>query len=300
MSNKYIILLASIYGSVIRALCALKIIRPNKGLNCLTREKKLVVSLTSYGRRVSKIVGYTIISLLRQSYKPDEIILWLDNDNWNENNLPRILKRLTKYGLTIMYCDDIRSYKKLIPTLKIRPNCLIVTTDDDVYYRRDTIERLVNSYHQNPQRVYCHTAHGVKLNQDNSIASYCNWEEDVNGTSGPFVFPVGEGCVLYDPQLLYRDITDVNLFLKLAPIADDVWFYFMEALNNVECCQLKKKYSIPYWPLDMFYQHFHKGSSLRDNNVGENMNDKQIEAVVKYYSISFDSLNNTYVSNVIL
>lgn len=294
MSNKYIILLASLYGLVIKALCYLRILWPNGGLNNGVREKNIIISLTSYGRRVSKTVEYTIISLLRQTYKPDEIILWLDNVNWNDNNIPLNLKRLTKFGLTIMFCEDIRSYKKLVPTLKIRKNSLIVTTDDDVFYRRDTIERLVKQYEENPQRVYCHYAHGVKFNNDNTIASYTEWREDVNGTYGPLVFPVGEGCVLYDPDLLHRDITNENLFLKLAPIADDVWFYFMESLNNTECCQLKKKYTIPYWPLDMFYQHFHKGSSLRDNNVGENKNDEQIRNIVDHYGIEYDFNNKKF------
>jgi len=299
MSNKYLILIASIYGILIKALCSLKIIRPNRGVNNCVRGKKIVVSLTSYGRRVSKTVGYTVISLLRQTYQPDEIILWLDNVNWNDNNIPPLLRELTKYGLTICFCEDIKSYKKLIPTLKHRPDSLIITTDDDVYYRNDTIERLVNHYIENPKMIYCHTAHGVKLNSNNTIADYSEWEEDVNGTSSRFVFPVGEGCVLYDPSLLYKDITNESLFLKLAPLADDVWFYFMELLNNTECCQLCRKHRIPYMPLDMLYQHFHKGSSLRNNNVDENMNDKQIQNIVNYYRIEFDANQQVLLPNCI-
>jgi hypothetical protein len=289
MSNKLIILIASLYGLLLKILCYLRVVRPSCGLNKELRDRQIVVSLTSYGRRVDKIVGYTIISLLRQSYKPDEIILWLDSDNWNENNIPRCLKKLMANGLTILFCEDIRSYKKLIPTLKIRPNSLIVTTDDDIFYRKDTIERLVNQYKENPNKIYCHTAHGVTLDMNNAIASYKEWIEDMNGSSGPFVFPVGEGCVLYDPVLLYKDVAKAELFLKLAPYADDVWFYFMEALNGTECCQLKSLHSVPYMPLDMFYQHFHKGSSLRHSNVSENLNDKQIRSIIDYYSIKFDA-----------
>lgn len=289
MSSKIIILFASLYGLLLKTLCSLRVIRPCRGLNKEVRDKRIVVSLTSYGRRVSKTVEYTIISLLRQTYKPDEVILWLDCDNWNENNIPACLKKLKIYGLSIMFCEDIRSYKKLIPALRNRPDCLIVTTDDDVFYRKDTIERLVYQYKKDPKKIYCHTAHGVTLNKDNTISSYSNWVEDVNGSSGPFVFPVGEGCILYDPNLLYKDITNEKLFLKLAPLADDLWFYFMEALNGTECCQLKHLHKVPYMPIDMFYQHFHKGSSLRHDNVNENMNDEQIRSIIEYYGIKFDS-----------
>ena len=65
------------------------------------RKEKVIVSLTSYGRRVGEILPFTVISLLRQTYKPDLVLLWLDDEHWNDGNLPFILKRLKKKGLTI-------------------------------------------------------------------------------------------------------------------------------------------------------------------------------------------------------
>lgn len=289
MFNKIFYLILYIYGELLKWLCKLHIIKPSKKpLRKSNRERPLVVSLTSYGRRVTETVPYTVISLLRQSYKPDELILWLDDTNWSEQNIPQSLKRLQKYGLTIKYCEDIRSYKKLIPTLINRPDSLVVTADDDVFYPSDTVERLIKEYQKNPNRVYCNIAHCVKIDSVSGLCRYKEWNGDIYDESGSLVFPIGVGCILYDPRLLYKDVTRKDLFTRLSPQADDVWFYFMELLKGTECCVLKRRAFGPFYPIDMFYQLCHKNSSLVKQNVGEDLNDLQIKNVMEHYGIVAD------------
>jgi hypothetical protein len=295
MLSKIYYLLSSILGVVIKLFCKIHVLTPVYGINRFEREKPVSISLTSYGRRVNKTVPYTIISLLRQTYKPDELVLWLDNKNWNEQNIPYSLKRLQKYGLSIRFCDDLRSYKKLIPTLINRPKNLIITADDDIYYPKDTIERLIEAYNDNANRVYCHVAHKVKIDMQKGLASYKEWNEDIYGQSGTLVFPVGWGCILYDPRLLFKDVTRKDLFTTLSPYADDVWFYFMEILCGTECCVIKRKRLMYFYPIDTFYQLFHKNASLVKSNVGEEMNDRQIKNVMDYYGITVDKKNKKLV-----
>ena len=53
--------------------------------------------MTSYGRRVEKsVVYYSLVSILRQTVKPDRIILCLDGIKWNDENLPKKLVSLKK------------------------------------------------------------------------------------------------------------------------------------------------------------------------------------------------------------
>ena len=52
------------------------------GLNCNKRSQKVIVSLTSYPKRINT-VWITIETLLRQSFKPDKIILWLATDQFD-------------------------------------------------------------------------------------------------------------------------------------------------------------------------------------------------------------------------
>ena len=105
-------------------------------------ESDIVVSLTSYGVRVNDTLPYTLYSLLCQTRVPNRIIVWLDNDNWNDDTLPPILKKIKEFGVEFRFVEDIRSYKKLIPALKSFPDNVIITVDDDLYYNPQTLEWL--------------------------------------------------------------------------------------------------------------------------------------------------------------
>ena len=96
MNTKILVLWHAILGYIYKWLVDLKIINiPTLKNN--KREKELIVSLTSYGRRISKsIVYYTLVSILRQSIQPDRIILWIDKTKWNEDNIPNKLKMLSR------------------------------------------------------------------------------------------------------------------------------------------------------------------------------------------------------------
>ena len=70
--------------------------RLSPDINC--RNEEIVVSLTSFGRRVSQnVVYYTIISILKQTVKPNRIILWLDKDKWNEI-IAKAIARIRDYA----------------------------------------------------------------------------------------------------------------------------------------------------------------------------------------------------------
>lgn len=285
-------------GEIIKIRCNVKLYKIPFILNQHEiRRERVIISLTSYGRRVSKILPYTIISLLRQTYKPDMVILWLDSDNWNDDNLPKKLVKLKQYGLTIKYCKDIKSYKKLIPALEMFPDDIIVTCDDDVFYRKDMLERLMNEYEKDPTRIYAHRAHKLKFSEKGELLPYNDWENQISGVAGNFVFPTGIAGCLYKRSLLYQDICREDLFVKLAPKADDVWFYFMGLLQHTS------RYVLPYQgdiciPLDGFYQYFHKDASLAASNRKESQNDIQIRNVMEYYSIVSVDLMNSEISNI--
>ena len=94
ISNKLFILFLALLGELYKLCINLRLIRPKTLIQSSSSSKpKIIVSLTSYGRRV-KNVHYTIISLLRQTIKPDIIVLWLDNSNWDDSNIPKSIKIL--------------------------------------------------------------------------------------------------------------------------------------------------------------------------------------------------------------
>lgn len=291
MKHKIYILYLSVLGELLKLYLSLFGRFFHLGINTTDKRKeRIIVSLTSYGRRIYSVLPFTIISLLKQTYRPDMIILWLDNDNWNDQKLPKKLKRLQKYGLTIKYCSDIKSYKKLIPTIELYPNDLTITCDDDLYYKSYMIKDLMDAYRKNPNCIHVQNAHIINSDKDGNIMSYNDWTMDVSGKSGSNVFPTGGSGCLYRKELLFKDICDEKLFMTLAPKADDVWFYFMALLNGTNASVLPKK-GHRYLPLDNLYQFFHKDSNLSSSNVKENQNDVQIRAIMKYYNIHWPFIN---------
>lgn len=79
----------------------------------------------------------------------------VDYKKWNENNLPIKLRSLIAKGVEFMFCEDIRSYTKLIPVMKAYPNDYIITVDDDIIYDKKTIENLLEASSSSPDAVCC-------------------------------------------------------------------------------------------------------------------------------------------------
>lgn len=93
----------------------------------------MTISLTTFGKRIQDVF-LAIESIGFQSLKAGRVVLWLAEDEFQDSRLPLSLNRLVERGLTVNYYEDIKQYKKLIPSLKSYPNDIIITIDDDMLY----------------------------------------------------------------------------------------------------------------------------------------------------------------------
>ena len=288
MRKKIRILFYTIVGECIKCLVRLRIIRPTHGCNTAPRPRRIIASLTSYGRRVAQ-TDLAITSLMRQTVPPDMIILWLDDTNWNAGNIPDRLKRLQPRGLTVRFCPDLRSYKKLVPALDAFPDDYIITFDDDLYYDSRIIERLMNAVAADPDKIYTNLSHAPTLTPSGSLAPYNQWCAQVATPGVLRLFPNGGSGVIYQRRLLHPDVTDAALFQRLSPLADDVWFYFMEILRHTEVENVGTGHHNCI-PMDNLYQLTHRGARLADSNCQLSQNDLQIQAVMRHYSLTASDL----------
>ena len=150
--------------------------RTKRCLNKTDRDFNLVLSLTSFPGRIN-IIWQTLITLLNQTYKPDKIELWLAKDQFADIDIPKSIKKLSKYGIEIRYCEDVKSYKKLIPALKEHPDSVIITFDDDAFYKKDTVEKLMQNYLQHKKEIQCQRVAFLDINKDNSFIIKTRWLE---------------------------------------------------------------------------------------------------------------------------
>lgn len=250
----------------------------------VTKEKycdhDIIVSLTTYGKRLYDVY-LPIESIMQGSIKPNRIILWLDEE---VNPLPRTLQMQQKRGLEVrLYGKNIKSHKKLIPSLLAFPNDAIVTIDDDLIYSFDLLENLVVPYLKDPRYIYSHRCHTMCTNEDGSLKPYLEWGyESVDYTPTCWAFPTGVGGTLYPPHSLDEEVFNEDVFMSICPHADDVWFKAMGLKKGTLVCSV---FSHNSHGDDFLVNEEVQDIGLIHTNVSGGGNDIQIKAVFDKYDL---------------
>ncbi|MGV8934673.1 MAG: hypothetical protein ACOH1I_08620 [Gallionellaceae bacterium] len=238
---------------------------------------QIIVSLTSYPARFEKL-PLTLKCLLTQTVAPDRLILWIAHQD--KSALTNDILSLENEGMVIMYCDDLKSYKKIVPTLQIAPEAFIVTADDDSHYWPTWLEDLTTSYAGDNSVVICHRAHKIRLNEFGMPGPYAAWDSDVESNdASPLIFPTGAGGVLYPPNIFHTDVLATELFKSLCPRADDVWLYWMVRLAGGKSRKVGKRHRLIDWPGT-------QETALWKENLVEFGNDPQIAEMACRFGFS--------------
>jgi len=259
----------------------------------------LLISLTSYPKRIT-YVHKTLKSLFNQTVLADKIVLNLSIEEFPERNkdLPNSLKNYIKKGLEINWCNDIKSYKKLIPTLKKYPNSIIVTADDDIVYNPDWLELLYKAYQKNKNYIYAHRAHLILFDNSNQIKKYDDWLKGFNHKLSSYkLFGTSGAGMLFPPHCFKNEIFNQDVFMRLCPTADDIWFNSMAIYSRIKIKNLGTK-----GYLDIENVPKTQLKTLTEINVNQKMNNVQLENIFKFYPIikkrvysKFDIRYNLYL-----
>jgi len=238
--------------------------------------KKIIISITSFPNRIDRL-WIVVESLLRQSYKPDLIILWLSKEQFSSiERLPKRLLSQRKDGLEIRLCDhDLKSHKKYYYALQEYPDDVIVTFDDDVFYSTKVLATLVKLNDRFPSSICCNTGYRI-ITRNEEIMPYTKWEQlmDKSGPDYNISF-TGVGGVLYPPGSLHKEVFN-NIFENICLSADDIWLKAMSLLGNTTV--VKSDYFSNYLPVFHF-----NNKTLSSSNIYHNKNDQQLEAVRNYF-----------------
>lgn len=248
---------------------------------------KLVVSLTSYERRVANVVPYTLVSLLRQSRLPDKIILWLNQEQWSSDNLPKKIKTLINHGIEVRFCKDIRSYTKLLLAMRTFPDDIIITVDDDIIYKADIIDSLYKAHLSNLTKICTQKARYPSLDSEGNIRPYDHWYTPAS--TDYWIMPLGVYGVLYPPHCLHPDVCKDELFQDLCPLADDIWFWIMALRQGTAHVEIGANRKIGY-SFDDLYQFLHRGANLTFSNRKQGFNDKQLKNICRYFNFDLKTI----------
>ena len=90
----------------------------------------------------------------------------------------------------------------------------------------------------------------------------------------------GVGAILYWPGCFHADIQKEELFMELAPTADDLWFKAMTALNNIpsNCLNDKK-----FFRDNFRYTENSLVTPLKKQNVSLRNNDITLSKLINKY-----------------
>lgn len=237
----------------------------------------LIVTLTSYPPRFPMLAA-TLRSLLDQTLAADRTILWLAGADVAQ--LPADVTALTAHGLEIRACDDLRSYKKLIPALAAFPGSYFVTADDDVYYPPKWLESLVAALPDRERAVIGGRVHLAALDDAGMLTPYAGWELATQARAAPSprqrLFPTGVGGVLYPPGAFAPAVTDAAAFMELCPHGDDIWFFWMARIAGTGQRRARDWFDLVAWPDS-------QEVGLYAENLHGDRNDRQIRAMEACY-----------------
>lgn len=265
------------------AISELESLKDQFGLNKDKRNEEIIVSLTSFPARFSKL--YLVVeSILCQTMKPDKIILYLDDDVVVDlEELPESLKQLRKYGVEFEKRGGrIKPHKKYYYAIKEHPDSTIITIDDDIIYPNNLIEELYKVHRRFPDCVVATRSHKILFNEDGTIKKYNDWEWMNDEVEKPSMQLMATGCggVLYPAHCMNEKLLDMPLFLKLAPNADDLWLKVMQVLNQtpvVNCNQEIRKRRVV---VDGSQEE-----SLNSSNVYQNVNDVYMKNLLEHFDL---------------
>ena len=204
-----------------------------RGVKKSKRKPRIIVSLTTVPEHMYDI-HYTIYSLLNQQLKADKVILWLNHDDFpnGELELPKNILTLKKNGLSIRFCDNLKSYNNIIPTIKTYPNDIVVTAKENIYYPRNWLKILYEEYKRNDNDIIAQSLHTIALDDDGNIAKYETWTENEDDTASVLNYMVDDAGVLYPPHCFNDDVTNDEIFMDLCEDNSTLWLWAMTILNN--------------------------------------------------------------------
>jgi hypothetical protein len=250
------------------------------GVTANKRPVQLIVSLTTIHERIN-LVHLAIESIMRQSLKPDRIILWLSETEIEKKAITTQLKQQQKRGLEIKWIRDVGTLKRSIYTLEKYPDDLLVTADDDFYFPRNWLKQLYVAYLNEPEYIHCHWALRMASDENGHILPTYRWKrlwEIYQGPSHDLLIFVGSGS-LFPPGLLSSEIFKEDVFFKLCPLQDDIWLTAMAILKN---SKIKRVHN---YPINLLPVRGTQKRALKNANDTHITKHDQINAVFNYFGI---------------
>ncbi len=259
--------------------------------NDYNNNEQVVVSMTTFSKRYSTIIP-SLKSLLNQTYKPNHIIVWLDDDI-PENKITSEMEKFKDYGIEFRNTTyHLKPHTKYFYAMQEYNEANIITVDDDLVYSPDLIESLMKMHSVYPDCVCARRVHKIKLDANGNIVPYKNWIYECRSIIKPSYMLCATGCggVLYPPHIMPEETFNVEAIRENCLCADDIWLKVMQLIAGIKVVWVPSNYIMPYEV---------QGSqevALNIINTNGDRNDEYINILKEKYPIIQERLVDEYKS----
>ena len=233
----------------------------------------IYISITSIFKN-QDILLQTLQSIIKQTKKPDKIFLYLSEESYilddgfkNKKITNSNLLKFTNDNsiIDIKWVENTGSYRKLLPLLKEKwkEDCIIITIDDDTIYDTHLIENLVNDYYEHK----CVVGYRGFTPSFDKLENFDYLKREKLQHLSLYNFLTGKAGILYKPEFFYKTkdlIFNDEIYLNTCDKHDDIWFYIVRILNNINCYVGDNKYLTKDLTTSGLYSNF---NSKNDNNT---------------------------------
>ena len=213
------------------------------------KKGEIIVSMTTWPPR-SHCCVEAMQSLIQQEHsEPVHFVLVLSREEFTEND--DIVHVMNKMGVEVIWDEgNIRSHKKLIPTLERYPENPILVVDDDAQQREGWLQAFIDEHKIYPNDIiYGHSSSVVEVIDGKIVEGIAQRgfhtkpgqrtynEKPANGAAG----------TLYPPHT-FTDARffDRSLFMQLCPTSDETWQWALAVMKGMKFrCLSKCNYPLP-------------------------------------------------------
>jgi len=200
--------------------------------------KDIVVSMTSYPKRISNIYSSIRLILEKQTLQPDKIYLWLSEEEFpnKENDLPKNLLNLINDNkcINLMWIKKNTYVHKRHEVFKYINDGYVFFLDDDVEYNPKLIESIVNISKEYPNTIILYNRYSPHIYEGIKIR-YKRNNDCILG--GPYINKFrwcGQSMIpanIYPKEILSDEYQKIRN--NTSPVSDECWFQPWVVYNDI-------------------------------------------------------------------
>lgn len=170
---------------------------PNFDYFIKQRQKKIIVSITSYPKRFA-FLPELMKFIRKQSFHINNIIFFIYEEDIKYFNL-----HIDDINI-ILVNENLRPHLKYYYAMTLYRDYAIITIDDDIGYAKDTFESLFNAYIDNPNIISGRRTHLMTFKSNGELRGYFKWifeQKFINKSSFNLTL-TNNGGSIFPPDIL--------------------------------------------------------------------------------------------------